>query len=114
MEPFDLPAHHNPLLTRDDVRLWADQLLAPLADHYLPGSTGLHLGNASAHYSSRTAAFEGWSRMLWGLAPLLAGGGSYPEIGRHLDGLRTALTPTTRVIGASRKARTSAASKWPP
>ena len=93
MKPFDLPAHHNPLKTRDDVRKLADQLLAPLGDRYLPGGVGLHVGNASAHYSDRTAAFEGWSRMVWGLAPLLAGGATYPKLDLHLEGLRHGTNP---------------------
>lgn len=93
MKTYDLPAFRNPLKTRDDVVLWTQQLLEPLKSRYLAGGVGLHLGNASAHYSSRTAAFEGWSRMLWGLAPLVAGGGTYSHLDLHVDGLRHGTNP---------------------
>jgi hypothetical protein len=67
----------NPLLTRSDLERSLADLLAPLKEYAAPG--GYHLGNAGAHYPPRTALMEGWSRTLWGIAPLIAGGGTCPD-----------------------------------
>jgi hypothetical protein len=93
MKNFDLPIVRNPLKTRDDFRRSLLELLAPLEGRYSEGNAGLHLGNAGAHYSARVALMEGWSRTLWGIAPLLAGGGSYPALAKHQEGFRRGADP---------------------
>ncbi|GHT64305.1 hypothetical protein FACS1894110_03680 [Spirochaetia bacterium] len=76
----------NPLKSRKDVQQCLVELLSPLKDHAVPG--GYHLGDAAAHYSPRIALMEGWSRPLWGIGPLIAGGGNYPDIEVVLSILR--------------------------
>jgi hypothetical protein len=93
MKPYELPAHQNPLVTRGDLQALIGQILEPLAPRYINGGAGLHLGNSSAHYAARVAAMEGWSRIVWGLAPLVAGGGTWDGLGRHVDGLRHGTDP---------------------
>lgn len=93
MKAFDLPIAHNPLETRVDLQRSLLELLAPLAPRFTPGNTGLHLGNAGAHYSARVALMEGWSRTLWGVGPLLAGGGTTPFLDRYQEGLRRGTDP---------------------
>lgn len=60
-------------------------LLAPLAAHAVPG--GYRLGETAALYPPKIAALEAWARPLWGIAPLIAGGGTYPGI----NSLRTTI-----------------------
>ena len=95
MKPFDLPTTRNPLLDRADFERSLVQLLGPLAGRYAEGDAGLHLGNAGAHFPPRAALLEGWSRILWGVAPLIAGGGSFPALDRHLAGLRRGTDPSS-------------------
>jgi len=71
------------LNTKADLEraLWS--LLAPLKDHYV--LDGIHLGYSGSSYSPRVARLEAWSRMLWGIVPLLAGGGTYPLLDLHRE-----------------------------
>ncbi len=87
METFDLPITRNPLRTRSDLAHGLLELLKPLARHSVGNGSGFHLGNSGTHYSPRVAAMEGFSRILWGITPLLAGGGTWPGLERHIDGL---------------------------
>ncbi|MDR2028922.1 MAG: DUF2264 domain-containing protein [Treponema sp.] len=91
MKPFDHPLGRNPLLSRGDVERSLVELLAPLEDHALPG--GYYLGSAAARYSPKIALMEGWSRTLWGIGPLIAGGGEYPGLDRVLAILKQGINP---------------------
>lgn len=66
----------NPLKTRDDLLAALEQLTEPLRPLYSSGSARLEIGITGASYPSATAGMEGFSRVLWGLIPLLAGGGT--------------------------------------
>lgn len=86
MKPYDLPIVHNPLKTRDDVALSLLQMLKPCEDKLVMQGSGLFVANGSAHYASRVALFEGWSRLLWGIGPLVAGGYTWDGLGLHTRG----------------------------
>ncbi|WP_248924013.1 DUF2264 domain-containing protein [Paenibacillus hamazuiensis] len=75
MEKNKLPISQNPLRTKEDLRLAFAQLTGPLKIYYSAGSAQLQLGHTGASYASDVAGYEGFSRVLWGLVPLLAGGG---------------------------------------
>jgi hypothetical protein len=83
----------NPLKSRDDLRRNLTDLLAPLKGRTVTG--GYYLGDAGAHYSPRTALMEGWSRTLWGIGPLLAGGGNCPDMENVLSILRQGVDPAS-------------------
>lgn len=51
-------------------------IINPLLPHYSEGRARLTLGFTSATYSQAVAEMEGFARVLWGLAPYLAGGGN--------------------------------------
>ena len=53
----------------------------------------LTLGATGTHYDERAAQLEGFSRPLWGLASLLAGGGSYPGVERWVRGFASGTNP---------------------
>lgn len=59
--------------------------------HERPGLWKLsyHPGN----YSLRGAEMEGWSRQLWAIVPLLAGGGSVPDFDVVLEGIKAGVDP---------------------
>lgn len=58
-----------------------EKLVLPLKQHYSPKGANLYLGHTGAAYEDRTIPMEGFSRVLWGLVPLWAGGG-------NIDGFR--------------------------
>ncbi|MFA6506903.1 MAG: DUF2264 domain-containing protein [Treponemataceae bacterium] len=97
MKRFDSPTAQalaaNPLETKADLVRSLFDLLAPLESRYSDGCAGYSLGAASAHYASRVALMEGWSRVLWGVAPLIAGGGVFLAMEKHIEGLRRGTDP---------------------
>ncbi len=62
------------LTTREDVVLLLLDWIRPLKKHYSDGGAWLMVGNTSAHYGESSIRMEGFSRVLWGLGPLFAGG----------------------------------------
>ena len=64
----------NPLKTRQDLIRAALQLIDPVVSCLSPGKTRLLIAEGSAHYSEDVAGMEGFSRILWALVPMLAGG----------------------------------------
>ena len=67
------------------------ELLEPLKKHAVPG--GFHLGNTNAHYPTNIAEMEAWCRCLWGIGPLVAGGGNWPDIKELLVTLSRGVDP---------------------
>lgn len=91
MKDTSFTAGKNPLVTRDDLRRSLLDLLEPLKEHTVPG--GYHLGAAQGHHSPKIALMEGFSRTLWGIAPLVAGGGTCPGIDGALAILKQGVNP---------------------
>jgi len=71
-----LPIADNPLRTRGDLMRAFEQLSDPLRPYYSEGKARLELGVTGTSYSAEAAGMEGFSRVLWGMVPYLAGGGS--------------------------------------
>ena len=71
------PFLDNPLETKDDLRRFCTGILDPLAAHTSPGGARVHLGFTGTHFDETAAQLEGFSRPIWALAALLAGGGQY-------------------------------------
>lgn len=93
MNPFPLPIQHNPLKTKSDLAAAFRQLTDPLAPYFTPGKAGLKLGFTGTSYSGELAAMEGFSRLLWGLVPLLAGGDASPLWDAYLQGIKNGTNP---------------------
>ncbi|KAI0081914.1 hypothetical protein K474DRAFT_1655799 [Panus rudis PR-1116 ss-1] len=83
----------NPLQTKDDLRKFLIGLLDPLEHHTSPGGARIHLGYTGTHFDEAAAQLEGFSRPIWGLASLLAGGGSYPGTERWIRGFENGTDP---------------------
>ncbi|MBW4079857.1 DUF2264 domain-containing protein [Paenibacillus sp. S150] len=84
----------NPLVTRQDLVLALEQLTAPLRPLYSPGGARLKTGKTGAGYPAAVAEMEGFSRVLWGLVPLLMGGGNSGLWDLVLDGIRHGTDPS--------------------
>lgn len=65
--------------TREDTAGSLLRLIRPLKEYYSPGHAFLNIGNTGVHYGSRTAAMEGFARVLWGLGPLFSRLSTYED-----------------------------------
>ena len=63
-----------PLLDRADVQAWVRRLAEPVRSHFSAGRARVRLGAGHAWYGEPGDLIEGFSRPLWGLVPLAAGG----------------------------------------
>lgn len=68
----------NPLRTREDLEISLSRILSPLEGSFVREGAGLRIGATAAHYDETVSLMEGACRLLWGLAPLAAGGGGSP------------------------------------
>lgn len=87
------PMHGNPFATRDDAIRALKDLSEPLMMHFSAGKGRLRLGSAGAHFHVGAADLEGLTRPLWGLAPLIAGGGEFDGIEHFVEGLANGSDP---------------------
>jgi Uncharacterized protein conserved in bacteria len=69
----------NPLRSKADLELAFRQLTTPLLPYYSAGGARLELNGSGAGQSSDVAQMEGFSRIIWGLAPFAAGSGQVDE-----------------------------------
>lgn len=91
---YTTPFAANPLETKADLAQFLKNVLDPLASHTSPGGARVHLGYTGTHYDEAAAHLEGWSRPLWGLASLLAGGGTYDGVQRWVAGFESGTDPS--------------------
>jgi hypothetical protein len=84
---------NNPLKNKDDLELAVKQICDPLKSYYSENGALLHLGNISARHGEKVALMEAFLRPLWGLAPLMAGGGSWNNWEVCLKGLSSGTDP---------------------
>lgn len=73
------PIAANPLRCRADLELAFNQLAKPLLPYYSTGGARLELNGSGAGQAPDVAQMEGFSRMVWGLAPLAAGSGKIDD-----------------------------------
>ncbi|WP_416147693.1 DUF2264 domain-containing protein [Salipaludibacillus sp. HK11] len=94
MKAFDLPIATNPLQTKQDLQQALKQLVHPLKSSYSKGSAHIHVGNTGAAYPDSIAEMEAFSRVLWGMAPLLAGGEDDELWETCLEGIKNGTNPS--------------------
>lgn len=91
--PHSRTIAENPLRTREELKAFLVSLLNPLESCTSPGGALIHLGNTATHYDEHAAQLEGFSRPLWALASLLAGGGYYKGTSRWVKGFASGTNP---------------------
>lgn len=89
MLKLDLPIQKNPLQSREDLAEAVKQIVHPLQPYYSKGKAKLELGSTGTSYSDDIAGLEGFSRVLWGLVPLLAGGDNSEVWEMCLQGIKS-------------------------
>ena len=87
------PLHGNPLQTRADLQAAVRDLFDPLRPYFSPGAGRVQLGATGAHFPPAAADLEGFARPLWGIAPLIAGGGAFEHTELFQRGLATGANP---------------------
>jgi len=87
------PLADNPLESRTDFQRAVRSLFAPVEPYYSPGSARMTPGETGAHFPAVGADFEGFSRPLWGLVPLAAGGGEFDRWSLYRRGLANGTDP---------------------
>ncbi|WP_373231205.1 DUF2264 domain-containing protein [Cohnella sp.] len=93
MSEIKLPIQLNPLRTKDDLRLAFQQLSEPLSPYLSEGKARLLLGGSGASSSEAVGEMEGFCRVLWGMVPLLAGGGHSELWKPYLQGIINGTNP---------------------
>jgi hypothetical protein len=83
----------SPLATRAEVVEACKSLLNPLLPFFSPGRTRLRLGATATRYDEAGAQLEGFTRPMWGLGALLAGGETFEGAELWLEGLRNGTNP---------------------
>lgn len=73
------PISGNQFASRQETADAAIGLWSPLKPFFTPGKGRVDLGQTSAHFTKTAAEFEGFSRPLFGLAPLAAGGFDFKD-----------------------------------
>ena len=86
------PPASGALRTRSDVQALVTDLVAPVLRYFSPGGARVRLGPGHAWYGEPGDLIEGFARPLWGLAPLIAGGGRF-DLTRWRDGLVAGTDP---------------------
>ncbi|MBU3113310.1 DUF2264 domain-containing protein [Clostridium lacusfryxellense] len=84
---------NNPLKSKSDLALAVKQLCDPLKPFFSENGAFLDLGNTFSRCNEKTAMMEAFARPLWGLAPLLAGGGDWDNWDVYLKGIRSGTDP---------------------
>ena len=87
------PFVSNPVETRDDLGQFLTDMLDALSSHTSPRGALIQLGHTATHYDETAAQLEGFSRPLWGLSSLLAGGGTYAGTQRWVNGFASGTDP---------------------
>ncbi|KAJ3736637.1 hypothetical protein DFJ43DRAFT_512928 [Lentinula guzmanii] len=90
---FHEKARSNPLRSRTEVASFLASMLDALEPYTSPDGARIHLGYTATHFDEVAAQLEGFSRPIWGLASLLAGGGSYNRASRWRSGLASGTDP---------------------
>ncbi|MGL5136987.1 MAG: DUF2264 domain-containing protein, partial [Beijerinckiaceae bacterium] len=93
IEVNEKPLAGNPFLARADLANAVRTLTRPALAHLSPGGARLRLSSQSVRYSESASEMEGMARLLWGLAPLAAGGGEAPGLDRLICGIAHGCDP---------------------
>ncbi|GAB4168585.1 MAG: hypothetical protein Fur0032_06870 [Terrimicrobiaceae bacterium] len=109
---FSNPMPTTDLSCRHDVASLAASLALAARRDLSPGQARVRTDHTGAFYGQTGIELEGWSRPLWALAPLIAGGGRFAKQAIWRPASPMAPIPGTRNTGAARATATRVLSKW--
>lgn len=88
------PLHGNPLESRADVAEAALDVFNPLLPWFSDSGARVTLSGSAAIFDRAAADLEGFARPLWGLAPLVSGGGEFDHWALYRRGLVAGMDPS--------------------
>ncbi|WP_252145903.1 DUF2264 domain-containing protein [Yokenella regensburgei] len=83
----------NPLQQRSDVAEWVNEILNAVTPFFKNDTSRVDLGNFTTHYGPRIASMEAFSRLLWGVTPLLAGGEKPAQFAFYVQAIKNGVNP---------------------
>ncbi|WP_202300841.1 DUF2264 domain-containing protein [Dryocola clanedunensis] len=83
----------NPLKSRNDVQLLVQELLGAVTPFFKNDASRVDLANFTAHYGQHIANMETFSRLLWGVTPLLAGGSEPQQFSFYIQAIKNGTSP---------------------
>ena len=83
----------NRLCSKEDVQSLFTDFTDSLHNYYSPGCAYLKLDYFGAHYEEKISYMEGFTRVIWGLAPFLAGGGKSELLDIYIKGVESGTDP---------------------
>ncbi len=83
----------NPLKSRADVEAALKALVEPVEQYRSAGGARIRLDAHAAHFDEASADLEGYSRLLWGLAPAEVGGATWIDWTPIARGLASGCDP---------------------
>jgi hypothetical protein len=83
----------NPLQSRSDVTQWVNEMLNAVTPFFKNNTSGVDLANFTTHYGQRIANMEAFSRLLWGVTPLLAGGQEPEQLSLYIQAIKHGTNP---------------------
>ncbi|MEH1303406.1 DUF2264 domain-containing protein [Raoultella ornithinolytica] len=83
----------NPLRTRNELRQLVNELLNAVSPNFKNDASRVDLANFTAHYGQQVASMETFSRLLWGVTPLLAGGSEPSQFSFYLQAIKNGTNP---------------------
>lgn len=92
MQPENITLN-NPLKNRGDLRKLVNQLLNAVSPFFKKDASRVDLANFTAHYGQQIANMETFSRLLWGVTPLLAGGHEPEQFSFYIQAIKNGTNP---------------------
>ncbi|MGG8025417.1 DUF2264 domain-containing protein [Klebsiella aerogenes] len=83
----------NPLTSREEVLRLVNEMLNAVAPYFKNDASRIDLANFTAHYGQQVASMETFSRLLWGVTPLLAGGSEPQHFSFYLQAIKNGTNP---------------------
>lgn len=84
----------NQLRTKQDLAIAFEQIVEPLDRYYTKEMSAITFGYTGAGYDQETIGVEAFLRLLWGMAPLVAGKQSTKLLNKQRQGIITGTDPS--------------------
>lgn len=92
MQPENITLN-NPLKNRGDLHKLVNELLNAVSPFFKKETSRVDLANFTAHYGQQIANMETFSRLLWGVTPLLAGGYEPEQFSFYIQAIKNGTNP---------------------